>query len=260
MYNTLCHLAETCRSESTIDLTNDDINYVNLGKDTQIDILGDSRPTHIYFAKKCPEVADVADVNALCNNLPKHILYATNWSEMADLFKYRPESICVNAVFLEDTTLFEIINMIDTFARLVGIEKEVSITLGVNRSTPYRLVKDAQKSRIAGIIPSGSEFGIDECLKGIQAQWNNIPYWPKHIMEALPGAKPLAVRTSGNEVVLTARQQQIFDIVTTRGCSNKQVAKLLNISESTVKLHMSAVFKKYGVKSRTQLAVFCKQQ
>jgi DNA-binding NarL/FixJ family response regulator len=49
-------------------------------------------------------------------------------------------------------------------------------------------------------------------------------------------------------------------MVVDRGLSNKNIARTLTISESTVKLHMGHIFKKYGVKSRTQLAVFANSQ
>lgn len=77
------------------------------------------------------------------------------------------------------------------------------------------------------------------------------------MMDLLKDPKPQ--KSSSVEVKLTARQHQIFDIITTRGASNKHIAKMLNISESTVKLHVGSIFKKYGVRNRTQLAVFAKK-
>ena len=61
-------------------------------------------------------------------------------------------------------------------------------------------------------------------------------------------------------IVLTPRQNQILDLVSNRGASNKAIARTLNIAESTVKLHMSAILKKYGCRNRTQLAVFSRCQ
>ena len=60
------------------------------------------------------------------------------------------------------------------------------------------------------------------------------------------------------KITLTPRQQQILDIIVTRGVSNKNFARMLHISESTVKLHMSSILKKFGVRNRTQLALFAK--
>lgn len=63
-----------------------------------------------------------------------------------------------------------------------------------------------------------------------------------------------------NEFSITTRQQQILDLITQRAASNKIIARTLGIAESTVKLHMSALMKKYGVRNRTQLAIFAKDQ
>lgn len=61
---------------------------------------------------------------------------------------------------------------------------------------------------------------------------------------------------SETKASLTPRQRQILALISKRGSSNKVIAKTLNISESTVKLHLGNIFKKYGVRNRTQLALF----
>ena len=60
------------------------------------------------------------------------------------------------------------------------------------------------------------------------------------------------------KITLTPRQRQILEIVATRGISNKSIARMLHISESTVKLHMSGILKKFGLRNRTQLALFAR--
>lgn len=82
----------------------------------------------------------------------------------------------------------------------------------------------------------------------------NCERTPKFMMDLLKD--PKRKKTKSDEIKLTARQHQVFNIIITRGISNKHIAKMLNISESTVKLHVGSIFKKYGVKNRTQLAVF----
>lgn len=80
---------------------------------------------------------------------------------------------------------------------------------------------------------------------------------PKAILNLL---KPKTqVKVKKNEIDLTPREQQILTLIQSRGASNKSIAKTLDISESTVKLHIGKVFKKYGVKNRTQLALFSKK-
>ena len=61
--------------------------------------------------------------------------------------------------------------------------------------------------------------------------------------------------TKNNFIELTPRQRDIFDLIATRGISNKQIARVLGISESTVKIHVSAVMRNFCVRNRTQLAL-----
>ena len=43
------------------------------------------------------------------------------------------------------------------------------------------------------------------------------------------------------------------------GTLNKQIAYELNVSEATVKAHMTAIMRKLGVNSRTQVALVAQQ-
>lgn len=54
---------------------------------------------------------------------------------------------------------------------------------------------------------------------------------------------------------LTPRQSQVLKLICHRGLSNKAIGNILKISESTVKIHTSAILKRYGVKNRTQLVL-----
>lgn len=53
--------------------------------------------------------------------------------------------------------------------------------------------------------------------------------------------------------LLTSRQIRVLKLLA-RGLSNKQIARELEISEITVKAHVSAIFRKLGVSNRTQAA------
>lgn len=56
--------------------------------------------------------------------------------------------------------------------------------------------------------------------------------------------------------LLTARELQIATLVAT-GCSNKQIAKQLHISEWTVATYLRRVFAKLGVDSRAAMVYQC---
>lgn len=54
--------------------------------------------------------------------------------------------------------------------------------------------------------------------------------------------------------LMTMREIEVAMTVA-KGLSNKEVADGLSITEKTVKFHLTRIFKKVGVKSRTQLTV-----
>ncbi|HMO59656.1 MAG TPA: response regulator transcription factor [Roseiflexaceae bacterium] len=64
----------------------------------------------------------------------------------------------------------------------------------------------------------------------------------------LPAA-PAGMGSTGSET-LTTREREVLSLVA-RGLSNKLIARELNISEHTVKFHISAIFAKLGAVSRT---------
>lgn len=63
---------------------------------------------------------------------------------------------------------------------------------------------------------------------------------------------PAPVETELNE--LTSRELMVAEQVA-HGASNREIAQALDISERTVKAHLSAIFEKLGVRDRVQLAL-----
>jgi len=64
---------------------------------------------------------------------------------------------------------------------------------------------------------------------------------------------------SGRHSDLTPRQRQII-ILAAEGRSNKQIARELNLTEGTVKVHLHKVYVRLGIGNRTSLAVFIHKQ
>ena len=54
--------------------------------------------------------------------------------------------------------------------------------------------------------------------------------------------------------MLTDRQQQVATLVCD-GLSNKIIARKLGLTEGTVKIHLHLIYKKLGVRSRTDLMI-----
>ena len=66
------------------------------------------------------------------------------------------------------------------------------------------------------------------------------------------GRRLLAPTVEDGAPHLTARQRQTLDLLKA-GLSNRDIAQHLNLSESTVKAHVSAILRHYGMHRRTEL-------
>ena len=64
---------------------------------------------------------------------------------------------------------------------------------------------------------------------------------------------------SGELAALTAREREILDLVAS-GSNNQEIASALFISEKTVRNHLTAIFDKIGVSSRSQAIVFARDR
>jgi two-component system, NarL family, nitrate/nitrite response regulator NarL len=62
---------------------------------------------------------------------------------------------------------------------------------------------------------------------------------------------------SPEAISLTPRQEQVLRCVCA-GLSNKQIARQLNLSEATIKMHLKLLYSKLSVNSRTQAIVIAK--
>lgn len=60
------------------------------------------------------------------------------------------------------------------------------------------------------------------------------------------------------EDTLTVREKEVL-LCLVQGMNNKEIAQALFISDKTVKIHVSKIFKKLDVKSRTQVVIYAVQ-
>ena len=129
-----------------------------------------------------------------------------------------------------------------------------TIVIKFTKETNVSRIKEFQKAGINYFVPASNsyehdelEFAVREILSGA------VEYYPKHLISKLPGNEKK--KTNAIKVSLTNRQLEIFNLIAKRGLTNKQIARVLNITESTVKIHVSAIFKNLCVRNRTQLAL-----
>ena len=108
-----------------------------------------------------------------------------------------------------------------------------------------------------GCLVAPKVYGI-EMANEVDYQHRRDPtYWSPVIV---PDKKIQVSKSSPLDINLTFRQEQILKMVSERGMTNSQIARRLCLSESTVKMHIGIVFKKYAVQDRSQLIFSLKEK
>lgn len=114
-------------------------------------------------------------------------------------------------------------------------------------------VRRALAAGALGYVPKS--VGHRVLLSAIQLVLNGDLYVPPLVLQEVSSnadgrAREADVRP---EQVLTIRQIEILKFVS-EGAANKTIAKVLGLSEKTVKAHITAIFKTLNVVNRTQAA------
>ncbi len=112
----------------------------------------------------------------------------------------------------------------------------------------------AVRAGVKGYLLKGSQ--PDEILKKLRLAWRGNTVFTETLMDLLLNAMrdgAPSVRTDPDS--LTAREKQILELIA-GGQSNKNIARELNISDGTVKVHVKNILRKLNLQSRLEAAVW----
>jgi len=132
---------------------------------------------------------------------------------------------------------------------LDGIEATEKINAGLPTSkvlilTTFEDPEDIHRAFVAGasgaVLKNGSR---SELIEAIHAVHGGRRFITAELDRQLPEPPPTPP--------LTDRQKEIL-VSVTRGLTNKDIARMLNISPSGVKAHLSAIFEKIGAADRAE--------
>jgi two-component system nitrate/nitrite response regulator NarL len=191
----------------------------------------------IRVALCCDEPVLVAGLQAVIASDPE-LRLSCACGVLSDFFahleQFRPQVALVDAPpQLSRSTIIEI-------SRRAPVSRIVLWVHSVN----IQLAHELKEAGIAGILRKQlSGELIIRCLKKVAA---GELWFERELMSSMLGARP---------VRLSPREQQLVDLIS-QGLSNKQIASALGISEGTVKVYFSKLFRKVGVSDRFELALF----
>lgn len=109
----------------------------------------------------------------------------------------------------------------------------------------YRQISRAIDQGARGFIPKTTS--ADVMLSALRLVLNGGIYLPEQLLAAYQNHGS----DSGNEKQLTPRQMEILRLLQ-KGEQNKNIAHQLNLSESTVKVHVRSIFTALDAKNRSQ--------
>jgi DNA-binding NarL/FixJ family response regulator len=157
---------------------------------------------------------------------------------------------------IEDIDILDQISGLELTMRSQEPDWRLRLALVVDVTDDPVLVRRLQKlPEVVGLALSTDSM---DTMQEALSYWTQAQRFTTHSVEKMLKRQRKNTESVPGQIVLTDRQQQILDMISTKGFSNKAIAKVLRITESTVKLHVSAILKKYCLKNRVQLAVYAR--
>ncbi len=149
---------------------------------------------------------------------------------------------------------------IEAFHRFRKTFPKVSIAI-VSATDDPDCVRDCLDAGAVGYIPKTSKASVIlAALKVIAAGGRYLP--PEILSPPSETARvPRKSRAGPNAAALglTERQLDVMRLMM-KGCTNREIAESLDISEGTVKQHAHAIFQMLGVSTRTQALIAARRR
>jgi DNA-binding NarL/FixJ family response regulator len=140
-----------------------------------------------------------------------------------------------------------------------GIEATRLIVADNPEARVVILTAFSERDRILSALDAGAigyllkDADPEELLEAVRAAARGeAPLAPK------AASAVLSDRAEQRAVELTDRERQVLSLVA-EGMPNKRIARRLEISEKTVKAHLTRIFERIGVSDRTQAALWAQR-
>lgn len=140
--------------------------------------------------------------------------------------------------------------------RVLRILKEQKSTIKVFMMTAHSEIDYLVEANDLGVDAYAlKNISYDEFISALYSIVENKTYIQTSLIPKLNN-KLLMRDIDKDKIESLTRREMDMIIKIASGMSNKEIANTLNITERTVKNHISSLFKKIGVSDRTQAAVF----
>ena len=145
-----------------------------------------------------------------------------------------------------------VLDGIDAIRRILTARPDTRIAVLTSFAEPAR-IRAALDAGALGYLLKDSE--PEELIAGIRLVAGGASPLAAEASRALSQRRGSTNAGGG----LTPRERAVLGLVA-KGCSNKEIARRLEISEKTVKAHLTQVFREIGVFDRVQAALWARDQ
>ncbi|MCS2609841.1 LuxR C-terminal-related transcriptional regulator [Halomonas dongshanensis] len=135
--------------------------------------------------------------------------------------------------------------------QLRGQMPDVPVAVVSGSDEPY-VVRRAIDYGASGFIPKSSSLQL--IAEAVSEILGGEVWLPESLMSVLEETSEEESRFAEAIASLTPQQFRVLNMLT-EGLLNKQIAYELNVSEATIKAHVTAILRKLGVHSRTQAVI-----
>lgn len=139
-------------------------------------------------------------------------------------------------------------------AQMRGQYPQIPVILISAQEEPT-IARRARDFGASGFIPKSAS--LEAIQAAVQSVLDGSVCWPPGI-DNPPGMSDEQLQISERVASLTPQQFRVLTMVCD-GLLNKQIAYELDVSEATVKAHVTAIFRKLNVRTRTQAALVLQQ-
>jgi len=172
----------------------------------------------------------------------------SNGTEVVEIVENNQPDILLLDVEMPQKNGIEILQQLKSNDKTKHI-KVIILTL----HSKVEYVMEAVKHNCDGYILKTSRFEV--LKKTIKTVMDDVKYIEPELIPILNHKLANSVEEEKGREKLTSREVEVLKLVAS-GLANKEIADQLNISERTVKNHISNIFKKINVTDRTQAAIF----
>jgi DNA-binding NarL/FixJ family response regulator len=197
----------------------------------------------------------IADDHPLVRNALTQLLGAVEGIEVVATTANGREAVTMALETSPDVVLMDLempeLNGIEATRELIAADPSAQVVI---------LTTFSDRENIMGALDAGAlgyllkDAEPEEIIRGVRsAARGDSPLAPRAAREMITQRSAAAVDTG-----LSARETEVLALVG-EGLPNKLIARRLEISEKTVKAHLTSVFAQIGVSDRTQAALWARR-